>query len=258
MPTNRAHPALVTTGIHGWSRNPIYLGMFLVYGGIGIAARSPWILILVLPLASRHPLRRRGARGGVSGTALWRRLPRLQSPRAPLGVAVGRERGPCEFGDPSEIIPDRDRLSVARTRLLREDPDTPGGQQSRADAPRVRRLGLGLGYCPHLGRYGAACPADCCDCRARHRLWDAGRRVAGQPRPGDRWPPRLRADAAHPRGVSRNVSPGRGLCKKWSDLFDQGGAWAIILTRSLPYSVPEAVVFLAGLAHMPLRKLPPR
>lgn len=43
--------ALVTTGIHGWSRNPIYLGMFLVYGGIGIAARSPWILVLTLPLA---------------------------------------------------------------------------------------------------------------------------------------------------------------------------------------------------------------
>jgi protein-S-isoprenylcysteine O-methyltransferase Ste14 len=42
---------LVTTGIHGWIRNPIYLGMFLVYGGIGVAARSPWMLILVLPLA---------------------------------------------------------------------------------------------------------------------------------------------------------------------------------------------------------------
>jgi protein-S-isoprenylcysteine O-methyltransferase Ste14 len=42
---------LVTRGIHGWSRNPIYLGMFLVYGGIGIAVRSPWILILLLPLA---------------------------------------------------------------------------------------------------------------------------------------------------------------------------------------------------------------
>src|SRR5215475_12037916 len=42
---------LVTTGIHGWSRNPIYLGMFLVYGGIGLAVRSPWILILALPLA---------------------------------------------------------------------------------------------------------------------------------------------------------------------------------------------------------------
>jgi protein-S-isoprenylcysteine O-methyltransferase Ste14 len=42
---------LVTTGIHGWSRNPIYVGMFLIYGGIGIAVRSPWILILAPPLA---------------------------------------------------------------------------------------------------------------------------------------------------------------------------------------------------------------
>jgi protein-S-isoprenylcysteine O-methyltransferase Ste14 len=42
---------LVTTGIHGWSRNPIYLGMFLVYAGVGIAVRSPWILILAAPLA---------------------------------------------------------------------------------------------------------------------------------------------------------------------------------------------------------------
>ena len=37
-------------------------------------------------------------------------------------------------------------------------------------------------------------------------------------------------------------------------LFDQGGAWAIVLTRSLPYSVPEAMVFLAGLAGMPMGK----
>jgi protein-S-isoprenylcysteine O-methyltransferase Ste14 len=42
---------LVTTGIHGWSRNPIYLGMFLVYVGIGISVRSPSIVILTLPLA---------------------------------------------------------------------------------------------------------------------------------------------------------------------------------------------------------------
>src|SRR5262249_14916608 len=42
---------LVTTGIHGWSRTPISIGMFLVYAGIGIAVRSPWILILALPLA---------------------------------------------------------------------------------------------------------------------------------------------------------------------------------------------------------------
>ena len=37
-------------------------------------------------------------------------------------------------------------------------------------------------------------------------------------------------------------------------LFERGGAWAIILSRSLPYSVPEAMVFLAGLAGMPMRK----
>jgi uncharacterized membrane protein YdjX (TVP38/TMEM64 family) len=36
-------------------------------------------------------------------------------------------------------------------------------------------------------------------------------------------------------------------------LFDDRGAWAIVLTRSLPYSVPEAIVFMAGLADMPLR-----
>jgi protein-S-isoprenylcysteine O-methyltransferase Ste14 len=51
VPTNEPTRALVTTGIHGWTRNPIYLGMFLVYGGIGIAVRSPSILILTLPLA---------------------------------------------------------------------------------------------------------------------------------------------------------------------------------------------------------------
>jgi uncharacterized membrane protein YdjX (TVP38/TMEM64 family) len=35
------------------------------------------------------------------------------------------------------------------------------------------------------------------------------------------------------------------------DLFERRGAWAIVLTRSFPYSVAEIVVFLAGLARMP-------
>jgi protein-S-isoprenylcysteine O-methyltransferase Ste14 len=50
VPSNQPVRALVTTGIHGWSRNPIYVGMFLLYAGIGIAARSAWVLILALPL----------------------------------------------------------------------------------------------------------------------------------------------------------------------------------------------------------------
>jgi protein-S-isoprenylcysteine O-methyltransferase Ste14 len=47
----RPTQALVTTGIHGWSRNPIYLGMFLAYVGIGLVVRSPWILLFSVPLA---------------------------------------------------------------------------------------------------------------------------------------------------------------------------------------------------------------
>jgi len=50
VPSNQPVRALVTTGIHGWSRNPIYVGMFLLYAGIGIGVRSPWVLILALPL----------------------------------------------------------------------------------------------------------------------------------------------------------------------------------------------------------------
>ena len=42
--------------------------------------------------------------------------------------------------------------------------------------------------------------------------------------------------------------------RRMESLFDRCGAWAIILTRSLPYSVPEAMVFLAGLAGMPMPK----
>ena len=47
---------------------------------------------------------------------------------------------------------------------------------------------------------------------------------------------------------------GRRFRSKTEILFDRSGIWAIVLTRSLPYSVPEAIVFLAGLAGMPLGK----
>jgi uncharacterized membrane protein YdjX (TVP38/TMEM64 family) len=54
------------------------------------------------------------------------------------------------------------------------------------------------------------------------------------------------------RIVQRFVRP-RSL-QKIKSLFDQRGAWAIVLTRSFPYSVSEIMVFLAGLAGMPMGK----
>jgi uncharacterized membrane protein YdjX (TVP38/TMEM64 family) len=52
--------------------------------------------------------------------------------------------------------------------------------------------------------------------------------------------------------VGRMVS-GAGL-ERAQRLFDRSGAWAIVLTPSLPYSVPEMLACLAGLARMPAPK----
>ncbi len=42
---------IVTSGAFQRTRNPIYLGMLLLFTGIAILANSLWILILVLPFA---------------------------------------------------------------------------------------------------------------------------------------------------------------------------------------------------------------
>jgi uncharacterized membrane protein YdjX (TVP38/TMEM64 family) len=52
------------------------------------------------------------------------------------------------------------------------------------------------------------------------------------------------------RVVKRFV--GRHALDTMEGMFERAGAWAIVLTRSLPYSIPEAMVFLAGLAGMPM------
>jgi uncharacterized membrane protein YdjX (TVP38/TMEM64 family) len=44
---------------------------------------------------------------------------------------------------------------------------------------------------------------------------------------------------------------GQSSLDKMGVFFERSGVWAIVLTRSLPYSIPEAVTFLAGLGRMP-------
>lgn len=49
-------------------------------------------------------------------------------------------------------------------------------------------------------------------------------------------------------------SAGRRAIRRMERVFSRNGAWAIVLTRGLPYSVPEAVNVLAGLTGMPVAK----
>jgi protein-S-isoprenylcysteine O-methyltransferase Ste14 len=51
VPSTQPVRTLVATGIHAWSRNPIYVGMSLFYLGVGVAARSSWVILLALPIA---------------------------------------------------------------------------------------------------------------------------------------------------------------------------------------------------------------
>ncbi len=58
------------------------------------------------------------------------------------------------------------------------------------------------------------------------------------------------------RFVRRFLGP-RSL-HKMESLFDHGGAWVIVLTRSLPYSVPEAMILSPDLRACPCGNLPRR
>ena len=41
--------ALVTDGIFGWLRNPMYVGLALIVAGLGIALASDWMLVMLVP-----------------------------------------------------------------------------------------------------------------------------------------------------------------------------------------------------------------
>ena len=97
VPTNKPVRALVTTGIHGRTRNPIYLGMFLVYGSAAwVAGVCGPSLVLFSGSADGSAalwLAASGALLGVAGVALVVRS------RAELGPAwsfvpkAGQETG---------------------------------------------------------------------------------------------------------------------------------------------------------------------
>jgi protein-S-isoprenylcysteine O-methyltransferase Ste14 len=42
--------SIVKTGLYRFSRNPIYIGLSLIYLGVGIAANNIWIVILLIPI----------------------------------------------------------------------------------------------------------------------------------------------------------------------------------------------------------------
>jgi protein-S-isoprenylcysteine O-methyltransferase Ste14 len=50
IPPNLSTTALVVDGIYRRTRNPLYLGLTLVYLGLGVAAGSFWAIGLVVPL----------------------------------------------------------------------------------------------------------------------------------------------------------------------------------------------------------------
>jgi protein-S-isoprenylcysteine O-methyltransferase Ste14 len=44
--------AIVTDGVYGWTRNPLYVGGNLALVGIALAAGSEWVLLLIIPAAA--------------------------------------------------------------------------------------------------------------------------------------------------------------------------------------------------------------
>lgn len=49
VPTNQPTTSIVTTGPYHYTRNPIYIGMFLGLIGLAVGLDSLWLLILLVP-----------------------------------------------------------------------------------------------------------------------------------------------------------------------------------------------------------------
>ena len=93
-------PALVAEGVYAHSRNPMYLGDFLLLAGLAIIYNSPWVYGLVLPLfvAALMALvlaeeRYLVGRFGEDYLAYCRRVPRF----VPNWAALGRTLAPMHY-----------------------------------------------------------------------------------------------------------------------------------------------------------------
>lgn len=50
VPTHLPTDAIASDGAYAWSRNPLYLGLMLLYCGVAALADSVWVLGLLVPL----------------------------------------------------------------------------------------------------------------------------------------------------------------------------------------------------------------
>jgi protein-S-isoprenylcysteine O-methyltransferase Ste14 len=66
VPTNRPTTTIVESGPYRFTRNPIYLSMFLGLIGLAIGFDDPWLLLMMVPFSGRYSLRRSGSRGSLS------------------------------------------------------------------------------------------------------------------------------------------------------------------------------------------------
>lgn len=51
VPTNRPSTTIVESGPYRFTRNPIYLGMFLGLMGLAMTFDNPWLLMMLVPFA---------------------------------------------------------------------------------------------------------------------------------------------------------------------------------------------------------------
>ena len=80
--------SLVTVGIFGWMRNPMYVSLMLSVAGLAVALASDWALVLLVPAALilhfgvvKREERYLAAKFGESYHAYMRKVPRYGWPR---------------------------------------------------------------------------------------------------------------------------------------------------------------------------------